>query len=474
MILHLTLTLVVKHRMWTLRREKICFYFRETSNKDYFYDNHGCLVFILGPLCTGIRRQWWSGRGDAIFSATIYFSSLPITYRIRWGGGFGMGNWSYGFYPQFLGAIVSAIFMSVVSLFKDSPHALLFGARMASVLFATLAVFFVGKSIGKIFEKKKDRYVYAYSAALLFAMWPQVAFLAGYVNNDVVALCGVSMIIYASILGYKDKWNVKNSALLGGGFVMCLLGYSNSYGFVLFGSLYFMGTLLWREKNNKKTVAKLAGIVFAICLIVAGPFFLRNGIIYGGDILGMRTFKQEQTKWENEYHVKMQRNYTEVTGRGLNGLLVDDQYRKTQADSFIAKFGAMSISPSDTGMMVYKVLMCVGIIGFAWMFFDYLHQKKKVLSKNIKQKILFTVFVLASCVTTVALSLYYTLRVDYQPQGRYVIYIIIPLIIYGLYAVRFVLDKLIVTRYRSAVFMVFVVLYAANTVEMFHDLIMPL
>lgn len=388
------------------------------------------------------------------------------------------GNWSYAFYPQLLGAIVSSIFMSIMSTVKDSPHALLFAARMTSVLFATIATYFVGKTVEKVYKKDESGRIYPYIAMLVFAFWPQVAFLAGYVNNDIIALCGVSIIIYAMVLGYKDKWNIKSSLVLAAGFVICLLGYSNSYGFILFGFVYFIISLLQHDRKKMSHVLQCIGAVLLVCLLLAGPFFLRNALIYRGDILGMHTFNMEQTKYEDLHHVKMQKNYSEVTGGGVKDFLNDKQYWDIQEQSFIAKFGAMNIAPSNEGLVVYKGFVLGGLLGLLWMIYRHIlarvRQRGEGLIKNGYKKIILSCCIVLSCLVTVALSAYYSVRIDYQPQGRYVIYLIVPLIVYCLYGIKYIADRVLVEGYRNTILLILTTIYVSNTFVIFSSLILPL
>lgn len=387
-----------------------------------------------------------------------------------------MGNWSYAFYPQFLGALVSVLFMSVVSVFNHTPEALVFAARMASVVFGLVTVLFVGKSVEKLFKENDNAKVFSFIAMGLAVAWPQVAFLSAYVNNDIIALSGVSIILYACIAGYKDYWNVTNISVLAAGIVVCLLGYINSYGFVLFGGLFFLISLWW-QVDTKKHFFKLFGLVAGIVLVLAGPLFVRNAIIYNGDVFGISSFREETLKWESETGKEAQRSYAEISGRGLPRLVGDEGYRQAQLNSAIARFGKMTVAPEDKYMNIYKSFVIIGVIGFVWMLLDTLiysirsGRKLKDLRTTIVRRkaiILLMICISAACVTTLGLSLYYSLMIDFQPQGRYIIYLLVPIIIASLSGFHYLIEKIIVKKYRTPITVFLVGCYLLTSLIIFY------
>lgn len=384
-----------------------------------------------------------------------------------------MGNWSYAFYPQFLGAIVSAFFMMIAAMFSSSPESLLYGARMGSVLFGVVAVFFVGKSVEKLFKGNKDARLYSFIAMIMFALWPQVAFLSAYVNNDIVGLCGVSILMFACVSGYKDSWSVKTVALLALGFVVCLLGYINSYGFVLFAGLFFLVSYWW-QKDSIKHYFRLVGIAFVITCILAGPFFVRNAVIYKGDVFGMATFRTETLEWEVSEHKEAQRSYSEITGRSVTALIRDEGYVKTQISSTIARFGKMTVAPEDAYMNVYRVVILGGCVGFLWMLFAYgirrfrrLKSVKAVFQEQ-KQLILLLLCMIGASLFTVALSVYYSFAIDFQPQGRYVIYLLVPVILTVVCGIVYIVREIIVRRYQRFVLLIVTLLYVLTSGVIFY------
>lgn len=384
-----------------------------------------------------------------------------------------MGNWSYAFYPQFLGPILSAIFMAAVSVFNSSPDALVHAARVTSVLFGVLAVYFVGKSAQKLFSANKNAKVAGFVAMILFAGWPQVAFLSGYVNNDIIALSGVSVIIYACIAGYKGRWNIRNSIVLAIGFTICLLSYSNSYGFVLFGGVFFLLSLYWQLGLGKR-FWKVFGTVALVVVVLAGPLFARNAILYQGDVLGMAHFKERTLEWERATGLQAQQSYRDQTGKGLGGLLTDEAYRKTQTESFIARFGKMHVAPAEKYLNVYKYTVIAGLAGVVlggglWLSRRVLNkaQTTKVAS-DVKESAALILCIVGACLTTVALSLYYSLSIDYQAQGRYIIYLLVPLILAVIVGGYTILKEVVTKRYRLPLAIIVIGGYLVTSVILYY------
>jgi hypothetical protein len=242
---------------------------------------------------------------------------------------------------------------------------------------------------------------------------------------------------------------------------------------VLFGGLFFLITLYW-QSNNLKYNFKLLSIVFAAVILLAGPFFVRNAIIYNGDVFGINSFRAETLEWERSQKMEAQKSYHELTNKGFFDLVRDEGYRKTQLNSSIARFGKMTIAPVDKYMMVYKAVLMIGIIGFIWMvaniLFSYSYKlpRLKVLLKKYRQEFLFTLGVTLASVVTVSLSLYYSYAIDNQAQGRYVIYLLIPLIIASVLGITHSINKVIVERYRITILLALLTCYLMTTLIVFY------
>ena len=322
-----------------------------------------------------------------------------------------LGNWSYAFYPQMLGGVLSAFFMKLSAIFTTKY--LVLAARLTSVLAGVVTVAFVGLTLHKI---KKD-FRLTILGMLLIAFVPQFTYLSSYVNNDIIAVCGVSVIMYALYSGCStgERWDVRKTILLALGMIICTLGYLNSMGFVLIGGLCFLFSLYRQHKADrisKKQAVALALALILIVTVVCLPFYLRNALIYHGDLFGMKTFHAQYAKWLQHGGAVLQHPYL---GQGsLGQFLTDTNFWLTTQKSFIAYFGYLTVPAGTMIYLFYLVIFSAGIIGYCM---------KPFVDGNRSDALPNWGMVIGG-VITIALFMYYALFVDIQPQGRYVMEIL--------------------------------------------------
>jgi len=361
------------------------------------------------------------------------------------------GNWSYAFYPQLLGAIISAGFMHIAALFTHDPEWLVRAARLTSVLFGIIAAIFVRRSARLLFEAHKHKAVIGNLAMVLFALLPQITFLSSYVNNDIIALAGISIIFYACLHVYKKGFSTAAAVWYAIGTVFAVLGYLNSYGFVLAGFIYLFVKLIQRYKlvKNKQNLVKYLLIMAGIPLLLCVPFLIRNAILYDGDIFGLRTFRSEYLSWVDETGVVLQHPYHD----SLLALLFGSRWVIETIRTFaLGYFSGFSGGVSNTYFRVYYVVAILGIVG--------LIARLKAFRMD-KERALFLGFMALGSLITVGLALYYTLEIDYQPQGRYVIYLGIPIVLGIILGVAALVQKFIKSAYVSQAMVLAGSLYVA-------------
>ncbi len=362
------------------------------------------------------------------------------------------GNWSYGFYPQFLGAIVSTIFMWVASLFSQDTEILIRAARLTSVLFGLIAAVFVRNTARLMFRRYRHRDAISNAAMLLFALLPQVTFLSSYVNNDIIALAGVSIITYACVHAYVYGAKLSNALYYAIGASIAMLGYLNSYGFVLVGFVFLFIRLLSKKRDvNKVFVLKYLLISIGATALLTLPFLIRNGVLYNGDIFGLSTFRSEYLRWLAEGGFAMQSPY----GSGLFSLLFETRWMIDTLNSMtFGYFATWRRSITTVQYWPYYIGATIASVGAVIAYWN---------SRNDKTKNTLIILLALASVMTVALSLYYTLRIDYQPQGRYIIYLIVPMVLGITYGVNYILQKIIKPRYFTyvvyAICLAYIVLY---------------
>lgn len=321
-------------------------------------------------------------------------------------------GFSYAYYPTFLGPVLSALFMKIMSFFTVDEFWIVVAARFTSVVFGTLTVYFVYKIGGMLFKRE-----YKWFMTVFLAMIPQYTFLTSYVNNDIICICGSAMIIYSWVSGMSDKWNVKNSVLLALGIVVCALSYFNSYGWILMSVFVCLTSFIMKINNNTsfKTMFKLAGIVCVVVLVGVSYFFVRNALLYNGDFLGMKTLTEASELYAREDLKPSMRNTPEHMGVSLLHMLLNMGWIKYTYKSFIGNFGYVNVPCPRWIYVFYLNIIFIALLGIAYAFIKWVFSERKKFGLRC---ILHTALALGS-VIVISLSIYYSYFTDYQAQGRY-------------------------------------------------------
>lgn len=333
---------------------------------------------------------------------------------------YSVGYYSYAFYPQMLGAYVSAFFMKLTQIFGLNANYIFVSGRLASVLFGLVAVYAFGKAVGIIFEGNVAKKWYQCFSMLVLGFWPQFAFLSSYINNDIVALAGVSILYWALISGLKNRWNYGNSLLLAAGLIICILGYLDSYGFVLMGIIVYLVSVCLQQASVDKNKFKMVILTAGIVAVVVLPFFILNYVRYH-DFTGASVFSERAQQWARENG-----KYPMIPwDKGLRELLFgdiiyNDGFLQLTLTSFIGYLGHMAIPMPFIGVVFYSFFV---LLGFGMAIPEVVNR-----GRNISVILLSLTSIVGSGIT-IFLHVYRTLKVDYQPQGRYIIAILIPLLL---------------------------------------------
>ena len=316
-------------------------------------------------------------------------------------------GFSYAFTP-YLPSMIAAIFVKIASVFTSDPQVLLFAARMVGVL-SGMGIMLVAFRIGdKLFDNKGSVYFFVSTAAYL----PQFTFLSSYLNNDIVSVLSAFMILDAVLDGKKDNWSVKNMVYLAFGVGLCALTYYFGYAWILFAIVGFFVTS-FRQEKDKKTLFRKAGIIALLVFVIAGWYFIRNGIIYEGDFLGyeaqsrcVEMFKERELIWPV--------NNPGMNTMHLRDMLTYGRWIETTEESFIGMFGGMTICLDGKFYDLYKLAFWMCILLFA--LFRY-KTKEKIRTSFILM-LLFTI------AFPIVFSIYSSYTRDFQPQGRYIMTIL--------------------------------------------------
>ena len=371
---------------------------------------------------------------------------------------------SYAFQP-ILTYMICAVFVKIASIFTTQQFALVVAARLVSTISMTLTIYFVIKIANKLF---KDKGIYKYLFIVFIAFQPITAFLASYINNDSTAILAISMIIYLWILGLESNWKTKHCILLGGAVGFCALTYYNAYGYILCSVLICLSSAVL-NKMDAKEIAKKALIVASVAFAVAGWWFVRNAIIYDGDILGTKTQNEYGDKYALEKYKPSVRKTPENSNESILHMLNEDAWAKTTVKSFVGMFGYQSILMSNKIYYLYLSLWLIGGLGCLLKFKDLFIYKKEEKSKYILNYI----FVIA-IIIPILLSIIYSYTSDFQPQGRYIMGIIIPFMYFVVNGIQTMLEKFIKSeKIRNIIIIMIMLLIIAISFKAIFSYVIP-
>lgn len=359
-------------------------------------------------------------------------------------------NWgiSYAFNP-YITCIIAAIFGKVVSLFTDSFRALYMSMRLVNEIFGTLTAF-VALRIGKrLFEKEK-----AWFFTVLVTFLPGAAFLHTYLNMDSVALLATGWIFYCWVRAIQEGWTGNVCVQLALAMSLCIHSYYNAYGFLLVSAMFFVGIMLKGTKDQwdfaqmwKKGMVML-GIVFLLC----GWWFIRNGILYDGDILGMAV----SSEYAQRYAIEELKPSNRATPQTLQMTVLqmflwipegwNYNWLGTVAASFVGTFGFMKIFMPEFWTKAYLLVIGIGVLGNVfWWKKDFLVAKRKIGEERIKdadgeiilqkyrrdkvwnQENWMRICLLIATIIPCMLLIYYAYASDFQAQGRYIMPALFPI-----------------------------------------------
>ena len=253
------------------------------------------------------------------------------------------------------------------------------------------------------------------------------------------------------MIGLEKDWNYKSCILLGIGIGVCALSYYNAYGYILLSVImYFTSNLI--KKISIKTILKKGLIISAIAFLIAGWWFIRSIVLYNGDFLGLDTSRKYGELYAQEQYKPSNRSTPAKMNTPITSMLFDQKWIKTTIDSFIGYYGHMSIRMNDYIYLGYNIIFIIAIIGILFKLFkkiiNRIKQKidkedKKEIGKNQKEKRLLNIIMFISIIIPIFLSIYYSYYSDFQPQGRYIMPIIIPFMYFIVKGIKTIADKLV-------------------------------
>lgn len=321
---------------------------------------------------------------------------------------------SYAFQP-ILTYMIDGFLLRALSFLSLSFPAKLIIARYVNVIFGLVAAFYTVKLSKLLFKDEMIASLFSLAVILL----PQNIFIYTYVNTDGAALMAVIIMLYGLIRGYKENFDIRSLVSISLGIVICLLSYYNCYGYILVTFVAFMAYFIHNKdiKGMFKKGLPIAGIV----ILLAGWWFIRNAILYNGDVFALTARKAcALDTGDPAWLLQMSKTYKNE-GYSLFYMLFHSSYLPLVWRSFIAMFGPMLIPTHHYVYIAFALLFYACILG---LFLPYKSTKYDGFSKN--QKNILRITFIVGALIPAGLALFYSYSWDFQPQGRYYLPCLIP------------------------------------------------
>lgn len=221
-------------------------------------------------------------------------------------------------------------------------------------------------------------------------------------------------------------------------FGICALSYYNAYGFILLSVMLFIVSNILNKVSFKEIIKK-GLIISAIAFVIAGWWFIRNAVIYNGDFLGLSTEKEYAETYAMPEYKPSLIETPQRKGVSLWYMLQVMDWGINTYLSFIAVFGYMNILCNYKIYVFFSLIFIAGGIGALFAFKKlFIYNKEK---NKDKQKILLNFTFVFAIIIPIILSLYYSYFSDFEPQGRYIMPMLIPFIYFVVYGINNIVEK---------------------------------
>ena len=317
-------------------------------------------------------------------------------------------GFNYSLAP-YLPTIVSVLFMKITALFTENKWALFAAFRMPSLLSHLCIGIFAYLTARRLFKGSGSKICF-----LAFSLfWPQIFYLATYLNNDIFALALCYGIFFCWVYGLQEGWDWK--AVVGFGVILGMLTitYYYAYGWILCSIIFFCFTM-WKQKKSVSEFWIKTGSVTGVAFIVGGWFFIKNALFMPWDFLGFQATDVYRTMYaiDTVKNIPIPYEYQSL-GQMIFGANPVPWWITTLR-SYIASYQLYTVVPSTKqylALIVFLVPSFFAGLVKAWQSF---------CSRNSQKKMLVVCEVLAFGIP-IFLTIFSSYYIDYQPQGRYFI-----------------------------------------------------
>ena len=323
--------------------------------------------------------------------------------------------WGYSYALQMkLPYLAAGLTMRIAMIFSSEYFAALIAARLVNVIFMTGAVFYSIRLTHRVTDSP-CRWIFI----ILISLSPQFIFMGSYFNLEAYSLLTVLMMIDAWGSGIDSNWDLKSCIYLGASMGLCILGYEYAYSFILASVVLYVFYYIRNRKEMSFGSFIRSGLVIVLFfLLVCGWYLVRNCILYNGDIFAVK-IQDTYSELNAMDELKPSNRDTPMhQGMSVATMLKETVWYEWTVQSIYCTLGYMSIRLSEIYYRIYDIFLLAGCLSAVVLWRG--SEKKK-----------WSPVIIASLITgalvNVGLSVYASWARDFQPQGRYVIYAVIPL-----------------------------------------------
>lgn len=345
-------------------------------------------------------------------------------HRLPWGDEpelITVWGFNYSFSP-YLPTILGALFSQIAAFFTEDFTIGLIAFRQVSVL-SLIGIGAYAVMISRQVFKRQGTQLLFLSFSLFL---PQILFLASYFNNDLPSVFLGYGIVYFWISGTKEGWSWKRciglAILLG----MLTITYFFAYGYIL-GSVILFLYSDWKQEKDRTVFWKKTGLIVLIAFLIGGWWFIKNAIFLPGDFFGFRATKLYGELYGNWDEISQATFIPAEEGMGVLDMIFKPSpfgsvWWDISLQSYIGLFQTMNIlMPFYIYKMYYAALFIPALIGAVLFIISW-----KKLDGEAR---LLNLMLWMTLILPVLFSIYNSYTDNYQPQGRYILSNLCPLML---------------------------------------------
>lgn len=241
--------------------------------------------------------------------------------------------------------------------------------RLFSVVLGAMVLFVIYRLVRDVFASTvngargfPDTEFLALTATAFAAIVPMHIAMTAAINNDTLAELLLLLILWQSMRAIQEGLDTQHAIVTGTLLGLALLTKTTIYMTVV--AIVVVAVLLYvkpqKHHPNKTTLTKARYLlsVFALALLIAAPWFVRNALVYGDlDILAWR---------RHDVVVAGQLRTADLLAR-IGPIQLVKQFALTTFRSFWAQFGWMGVLVDNR--IYHGLLLLSAVLGLGFVFF---------------------------------------------------------------------------------------------------------